>query len=102
MVNKGAVNRGGFGLAVEIGHFTVDRGGPLCACGARGHWEALASGTALGRRAREWAARGQAPGVLARAGGVVEAVTGHGAGESAMAGEAGRLAVLAEGAGDGG
>src|SRR5258705_1854349 len=96
LVINGAVNRGGYGLAAEIGHFTVDRGGPLCACGARGHWEALASGTALGRRAREWAARGQAPGVLARAGGVVEAVTGHEAGESALAGEADGLAILAE------
>ena len=28
------------------------RDGPLCACGERGHWEAIASGTALGRMAR--------------------------------------------------
>jgi len=77
LIINGVVNRGGYGLAAEIGHFTVDRNGPVCACGARGHWEALASGSALGRRAREWAARGDAPGVLARAGGVVEAVTGH-------------------------
>jgi glucokinase len=99
LIINGAVNRGGYGLAAEIGHFTVDRDGPLCACGARGHWEALASGTALGRRAREWAARGEAPGVLARAGGVVEAVTGHEVGESALAGEADGLAILAEHAG---
>ncbi|HEY0397922.1 MAG TPA: ROK family protein, partial [Acidimicrobiia bacterium] len=57
LVINGAVNRGGSGFAAEIGHFTVDRDGPLCACGGRGHWEALGSGTALGRRAREWAAR---------------------------------------------
>ena len=100
LVINGAVNRGGFGLAAEIGHFTVDRDGPLCACGERGHWEALASGTALGRRAREWAARGDAPGVLARAGGVVEMVTGHEAGQSALAGEPDGLAILAEHAGD--
>ena len=53
LIINGAVNRGGFGFAAEIGHFTVDRDGPPCACGERGHWEALASGTALGRRARE-------------------------------------------------
>ncbi|HKN90090.1 MAG TPA: ROK family protein [Acidimicrobiia bacterium] len=100
LIINGAVNRGGFGFAAEIGHFTVDRDGPPCACGERGHWEALASGTALGRRAREWAARGDAPGVLARAGGVVESVTGHEAGESARAGEADGLAILAEHAGD--
>ena len=96
LIINGAVNRGGFGFAAEIGHFTVERGGPLCACGERGHWEALASGTALGRRAREWAALGKAPGVLARAGGAVEAITGHEAGQSALAGEADGLAILAE------
>jgi glucokinase len=96
LIMGGEVNRGGYGFAAEIGHFTVDRNGPLCACGERGHWEALASGTALGRRAREWAARGDAPSVLARAGGVVEAVTGHEAGLSALAGEADGLAILAE------
>jgi len=100
LIINGAVNRGGFGFAAEIGHFTVDRDGPVCACGERGHWEALASGSALGRRAREWAARGDAPGVLARAGGAVEAITGHEAGESALAGEADGLAILREHAGD--
>lgn len=100
LIINGVVNRGGFGFAAEIGHFTVDRDGPVCACGERGHWEALASGTALGRRAREWAARGDVPGVLARAGSVVEAVTGHEAGESALAGEPDGLAILIEHAGD--
>ena len=100
LVINGAVNRGGFGFAAEIGHFTVERDGPPCACGERGHWEALASGTALGRRAREWAARGDAPNVLARAGGVVSAITGHEAGLSALAGEADGLAILAEHGGD--
>ena len=61
LVFNGAVHRGGYGLAAEIGHFVVDPDGPVCACGARGHWEAIASGSALGRRAREWAARGDAP-----------------------------------------
>jgi len=96
LVINGAVNRGGYGFAAEIGHFTVERGGPLCACGEQGHWEALASGRALGRRAREWAARGDAPNVLARAGGVVDAVTGLEAGVAALAGEPDGLAILAE------
>ena len=61
LVINGEVHRGGYGLAAEIGHFTVDPDGPPCACGARGHWEAIASGSALGRRAREWADRGDAP-----------------------------------------
>src|SRR5207245_5500774 len=31
----------------------IDRNGPLCNCGKRGCIEALASGTAIGRRARQ-------------------------------------------------
>jgi glucokinase len=96
LIIHGAEYRGGYGLAAEIGHFTVDPNGPLCACGARGHWEAVASGTALGRRAREWAARGEAPNVLALAGGVVDAVTGHEVGRAAAAGQADGLAILTE------
>ena len=94
VVTGGRLLRGGHGYAAEIGHFTVDPDGPPCACGARGHWESFASGTALGRMGREWAARGEAPGVLARAGGDPAAVTGHEVGESAVAGEADGLALL--------
>jgi glucokinase len=96
LIINGEVHRGGYGMAAEIGHFTVDPDGPLCACGVKGHWEAVASGSALGRRAREWAARGDAPNVLARAAGVVSAVTGHEVGQSAAAGEPDGLAIIAE------
>jgi glucokinase len=37
------------GLAAELGHITVERDGPLCGCGQRGHLEALASGPAIAR-----------------------------------------------------
>jgi glucokinase len=96
LVINGKVHRGGYGLAAEIGHFQVDPDGPPCACGGQGHWESTASGNALGRRAREWAGRGDAPGVLARAGGVVDAVTGHEVAESARAGEADGLTILVD------
>jgi len=96
LVIDGEIHRGSRGFAGEIGHFTVDPGGPVCACGGRGHWETVASGNALGRRAREWAARGDAPTVLARAGGVLEAVTGHEVRLSAEAGQADGRAILAE------
>lgn len=44
----GHVLRGERGNAAEIGHIVVDPGGALaCNCGARGHWEAYCSGTAL-------------------------------------------------------
>ncbi len=94
IVTGGRLYRGGQGFAAEIGHVTVDPDGPQCACGARGHWEALASGTALGRRGREWAAQGEAPGVLARAGGRVEAILGYHVGAAALEGEPDGLALM--------
>jgi glucokinase len=39
----------GQGLASELGHLVIDAYGPRCLCGGRGHFEALASGTALAR-----------------------------------------------------
>lgn len=94
IVTGGRILRGGHGLAAEVGHFTVDPAGPGCACGGRGHWEALASGTALGRLGQEWAGRGDAPGLVRRAGGDPAAVTGRHVGESAAAGEQDGLAIL--------
>ena len=37
----------------ELGHITAQPGGPRCGCGNHGCLEALASGTAIARRARE-------------------------------------------------
>ena len=45
--------RGHRGLAGELGHLPMDLNGPICGCGAKGCFEALASGTAMGNRARE-------------------------------------------------
>jgi glucokinase len=41
------------GAAGEVGHVIVEPGGPECRCGGRGHLEALASGTAIARQARD-------------------------------------------------
>jgi glucokinase len=46
--------------AGEIGHMTIDPDGPPCGCGNQGCLEALASGPAIARRARE-ALRGGRP-----------------------------------------
>lgn len=51
LVVDGRIERGRGHLG-EIGHMTVDPSGPVCACGQRGCWEAVASGTALDRAAR--------------------------------------------------
>jgi glucokinase len=96
IVIGGEVFRGAHGFGAEIGHFQVDPNGPVCACGERGHWEAIASGRALGQLGRERAASGAAPSVLARANGDVDAVTGVTVGDAAQAGEADALAILRE------
>ena len=61
VIVNGRVLRGANGFAAEIGHFQIDPAGPMCACGEPGHWEAMASGNALGQMARDAAAAGDAP-----------------------------------------
>jgi glucokinase len=53
VVIGGVLMRGPDKVAGELGHLTVDLNGPLCGCGARGHLEAISSGTAIARAARE-------------------------------------------------
>jgi glucokinase len=52
IVLNGQLLRGAQGAAGELGHVTIHPTGPRCACGNRGCLEALASGSAVGRRAR--------------------------------------------------
>jgi glucokinase len=61
LVLNGRLVRGAHGFAGELGHIIVQEGGPKCACGNRGCLEALASGTAIGRVAREALATGTVP-----------------------------------------
>jgi glucokinase len=94
IILDGRVLRGAHGFAAEIGHFTVDRDGPVCACGERGHWESIASGSALGRMAREMIATGRAKAVLNAAHGDVDAVTGHHVGAAGSAGDPDAIELL--------
>ena len=55
VITHGILMRGAQGSGGELGHVTVQATGPRCACGNHGCLEALASGTAIGRRARELA-----------------------------------------------
>lgn len=96
IVINGRIYRGAHGFAAEVGHWQFDPRGPVCACGELGHWEAAASGTALGRIARERAAAGDAPNVLARAGGDLEQVDGHEVGDAARAGDPEGLLILGD------
>lgn len=96
IIAGGRVYRGANGFAAEVGHWQFDPHGARCACGETGHWEAVASGTALGAMARARAAGGEAPNVLARAGGDVGAVSGMHAGDSAQAGEPDGIVIIGD------
>jgi glucokinase len=61
LVLGGALTRGAHGYAAEFGHLIVAEGGPPCPCGNRGCLEAVASGTAIGRRAEERRSAGDLP-----------------------------------------
>jgi glucokinase len=94
IVANGEIYRGAHGFAAEIGHFQTDPHGPPCACGQVGHWEASASGSALGRMGRERAAMGALPSALERAGGDVSKVTGVIVGDAAQAGAPDAVALV--------
>jgi glucokinase len=53
LIIHGQLYAGASGTAGELGHTVVQPGGPLCRCGNFGCLEAVASGTALARMARE-------------------------------------------------
>ena len=55
----GKLLRGPEGFAGELGHITLDPDGPLCGCGNRGCLEALASSSAIVRRAKEIISEGK-------------------------------------------
>ena len=94
VVIGGRVLRGAHGFAAEVGHFQIDPLGPMCACGERGHWEAMASGTALGVMARDAAANGTLPNVLAAAGGDVGAIQGPDVSAAVKAGHQDAIALV--------
>jgi len=53
LILDGRPYRGATGSGAELGHIVIQVDGPECACGGRGHLEAIASGRAAGRVARE-------------------------------------------------
>jgi len=67
IVSNGHLILGPDGTAGELGHVSIELDGPQCGCGGRGHLEAISSGVALARDAREAVARGTSPFLAARA-----------------------------------
>lgn len=57
-VLNGKIYRGNTCNALEIGHMTLEKDGPRCNCGNYGCAEALASGTAIAKAAREQVEKG--------------------------------------------
>jgi glucokinase len=100
IIAGGRVYRGAHGFAAEVGHWQFERHGARCACGEAGHWEACASGHALGRLGREAAGAGRAPALLAMVGGDAARISGAEVTGAAGAGDTDALAILDAWAGD--
>ena len=77
VIAGGSLIRGTNGFTGEIGHMVVDPDGPPCPCGRRGCWERYASGSGLGRLAREAAVGKRLERVVMLAGGDAERVRGE-------------------------
>jgi glucokinase len=96
VVTHGVLQRGANGFAGEPGHMVVDPKGPPCPCGRRGCWERFASGSGLGRLAREAAESGKGRRFLEFAGGDPEDVRGEHVTRAAIERDAEALAVFKE------
>ncbi|HEX5267067.1 MAG TPA: ROK family protein [Acidimicrobiales bacterium] len=94
LVCDGRLMRGANGFSGEIGHMVVDPGGPPCPCGRSGCWERYASGSGLGRLAREAAHAGQSDRLVDLAGGDAEGVRGEHVTAAAASGDPGAVEVL--------
>jgi len=85
----GRIYHGRTGAADEAGHMVIDYHGPVCGCGKKGCIEALASGTAIAKKARTRlaAASGRKSAMLELAGGKMEAVTSEMVGRAYAVGD---------------
>lgn len=95
LILDGRIYRGTNDLAGEIGHQTILMNGPLCGCGKRGCLEALASGPAIARLARE-SLYGRNKRVLTLAGGKPADITATHVVEAAKEGDAFARQILEE------
>jgi glucokinase len=94
VISHGVLLRGAQGAGGEMGHITIQATGPRCGCGNHGCLEAMASGTAIARRAREVASEkpDSALGQLA----VERAVLGEDVAGLARQGDEAAISVLRE------
>jgi glucokinase len=85
IIFDGHIFHGRTGSAGEGGHVSIDYRGPPCKCGKPGCIEIFASGTAIGKRARQELAAGCKSSMLELAGGNLDAVTGEIVGKAFVA-----------------
>ncbi|HWV38120.1 MAG TPA: ROK family protein [Vulgatibacter sp.] len=96
MILDGRLYEGPGGLAGEIGHVKVVRGGRPCGCGQNGCLEAYAGGHNIATRVRELAAQGKAQAIVRAAGGVEERLGGPALEAAAEAGDPEATAIREE------
>lgn len=72
IIANGRILEGTNGTAGELGHITIDWRGERCSCGSIGCLEALASGTAIARKANQLIASGKGAELLAFARAMLE------------------------------
>jgi glucokinase len=87
VIVDGRIDRGFRDAAGEVGHMTILPGGPDCLCGNSGCLEAIASGTAIARRARQLLIQDQDATLARLAGGDPDRVTAPMVFEAAAAGD---------------
>ncbi len=95
VIVDGDLRRGSAGFSGEPGHMVIDPSGPPCPCGRHGCWERFASGSGLGRLARDAAEAGQADRVVALAGGHPDQVRGEHVTRAVAEGDPDAIDVLA-------
>jgi glucokinase len=96
IIFDGRIFHGRTGAAGEGGHVSIDYRGPLCNCGKPGCIEVYASGTAIGKRARQKIAAGGKSSMLELADGNIDAVTGEVVGNAFAAGDTLATEILTE------
>ena len=93
LIIDGKIYRGAFENHPEGGHIPIDPNGPPCYCGARGCWESLASGNAIGAYARAQAAQNPSS-LLEKAGNNLENIDAAFVASAAREGDALALEIM--------
>jgi glucokinase len=96
IIFDGRIFHGRTGAAGEGGHVSIDYRGPLCGCGKPGCIEVYASGTAIGKRARQKIAAGGMSSMIELAGGNLDGVNGEIVGKAFAAGDPLAQEILTE------